>query len=392
MALVCPLQILDHLGMGSEKRFEVLKGDRCGPRLGRLNCAHGVVETPIFMPVGTQGTVKGLVPDQLKAAGAQIILGNTYHLNLRPGSERIRELGGLHSFMGWDGPILTDSGGFQVFSLSKLRKIHEHGIHFKSHLDGKEVELTPRRVMEIQANLGSDIAMVLDECPEADAARNTIEQAVDRTVRWAAEAAEWWREHEGPASSRMAFGIVQGGRFQDLREECADRLIDLEFPGYAIGGVSVGEAEEAMLPQVESSVKRLPKDKPRYVMGVGTPPQLLKMIQLGVDMFDCVMPTREARHGIAFTEEGKFNLNNSRFKDDPAPLMERFTDSPNGRFSRAYLRHLFNAGEMLGGILLSLHNIRFYLDLMQQARFHIQSGDFGQWHTDWIEKYTANSN
>lgn len=373
-----------------ESVFELIKGDNpCGPRLGKLNTLHGSIETPIFMPVGTQGTVKGLLPEQLKAADAQIILGNTYHLNIRPTSELIRDMGGLHSFMGWDRPILTDSGGFQVFSLAKLRKIHRDGIKFKSHLDGREIELTPKRVIDIQANLGSDIAMVLDECPPADADRSGVEEAVDRTLRWAEEARAYAGESGFLDIGHLVFGIVQGSRHKDLRQSCAQSLVEMDFPGYAIGGVSVGEPEEEIIPQVEMCTEVLPQNKSRYVMGVGTPPQLLKMIARGADMFDCVMPTREARHGIAYTEHGRLNMKNNRFREDNSPLMERFTDLETGRFSRAYIRHLITSGELLGGILLSMHNVRFYLDLMRQAREHIAAGDYETWHHEWIQRYLA---
>ena len=373
-----------------QPQFQLLKSD--GPdqaRLGKLHTLHGVIETPIFMPVGTQGTVKGLLPDQLKEAGAQIILGNTYHLNLRPTSELIGEMGGLHKFMGWDRPILTDSGGFQVFSLAKLRKIKEDGIRFQSHLDGREVILTPRRVIDIQANLGSDIAMVLDECPAADADRDACEAAVERTLRWAREARDYAGECGFLETGHHVFGIVQGSRHKDLRQSCARELISMDFPGYAIGGVSVGEPEEEILPQVRFCTEILPQNKPRYVMGVGTPPQLLKMIASGADMFDCVMPTREARHGIAFTPNGKLNLKNNRFREDFRPIMEEFTDINSGRFSRSYIRHLIVSGEMLGGVLLTMHNVRFYLELMKQAREHIAIGDFEIWHNQWIERYLA---
>ena len=373
-----------------EAVFEAKTGPGDGKaRLGRLRTRHGVVETPIFMPVGTQGTVKGLLPEQLRVAQAQIILGNTYHLNLRPTSELIRDMGGLHRFMGWDRPILTDSGGFQVFSLAKLRRIERDGIRFQSHLDGAEVLLTPRRVLDIQANLGSDIAMVLDECPPAEADRDACAAAVERTVRWAGEARCYAGDTGLLERGHHVFGIVQGSRYMDMRVECAQALVEMDFPGYAIGGVSVGEPEEEILPQVEVTAAALPFNKPRYVMGVGTPPQLLKMIAQGADMFDCVMPTREARHGIAFTELGKLNLKNNRFREDKQPLMESFCDNEYGSFSRAYIRHLVVSGEMLGGILLTLHNIRFYLDLMRQAREHIAAGDYYEWHKAWINRYQS---
>lgn len=369
------------------KHFKLRKTDASGARRGCLETLHGSIETPIFMPVGTQGSVKGLLPDQIESVGAQIILGNTYHLNLRPTSERIAEFGGLHTFMGWNKPILTDSGGFQVFSLAKLRKITSAGIRFQSHFDGREVWLDPKRVIDIQANLGSDIAMVLDECPPADCSEKECALAVERTLKWAGEARSYADEIDFLAKGHHVFGIVQGGRFQHLREKCARELVEMDFPGYAVGGVSVGEPESEMMPQVEWSTAVLPANKPRYVMGVGTPPQLLKMIKLGADMFDCVMPTREARHGIAYTDNGRINIKNSCFREDAKPLMERFAHLPYGKFSRAYIRHMFNSGELLGGILLSIHNLNFFLDLMAQARAHIDAGDYADWHVQWIKNY-----
>lgn len=358
-------------------------------RRGTLTTLHGTVETPIFMPVGTQATVKGLTPQQVLETGAQIILGNTYHLNLRPGSELIRELGGLHEFMGWEGPILTDSGGFQVFSLSKLRKLSDEGIHFQSHVDGQKCFLNPERVMEIQANLGSDIAMVLDECPAADSSYDQCKLAVKRTLRWAESCRNVAINSGFIERGHHVFGIIQGGRFEDLRRACAESLLELEFSGYAIGGVSVGEAEEAMIPQVAACTELMPPDKPRYVMGVGTPAQLLKMVSLGADMFDCVMPTREARHGIAYTPHGKMNIRNNRYRDDNRPLVEGMDNYTCLNFSRAYIRHLFLTGEFLGGVLLTIHNLAFFLELMNQARFHIVNGDFSTWSKDWIERYAA---
>lgn len=372
--------------------YQVLSKDSgTEARRGCLRTRHGEVQTPIFMPVGTQGTVKGLMPEQLRLVGAQIILGNTYHLNLRPTSELIAEHGGLHRFMRWDGPILTDSGGFQVFSLSKLRRIKEDGIHFQSHLDGREVILTPKRVIDIQRNLGSDIAMVLDECPSAEANEKICTDAVDRTLRWATEARQYAADCGFLDAGHHVFGIVQGSRYQELRRRCAEELVAMDFPGYAIGGVSVGEPEAEMLPQVEFTAALLPANKPRYVMGVGTPPQLLRMIAAGADMFDCVMPTREARHGIAFTRNGKINLKNAKFKGDERPLWDAFADIEIGCFSRAYIRHLIISGEILGSVLLTLHNIRFYLQLMNDARMHIEQGTFRTWHEDWIAQYRANS-
>jgi queuine tRNA-ribosyltransferase len=347
-----------------------------------------MVETPAFMPVGTQGTVKALTPAHLHEVGARVILGNTYHLHLRPGSDVIRQLGGLHKFMGWDGPILTDSGGFQVFSLAKLREIRDDGIAFQSHVDGAKLFLGPREVMTIQANLGSDVAMVLDECPPWPCEREECRGAVDRSYRWARGCRQIATDNGFTAGGRHVFAIVQGSTFDDLRREAAESLAALDFPGYAVGGVSVGEPEPEMLKQVAATTPFLPADRPRYTMGLGTPPQLLKMMALGVDMFDCVHPTRVARNGAAFTPHGLVNLHNERHRADPQPLvagLENYT----ARFSRAYLRHLVMAGEILASTLLTIHNVHFHLDLMTQARAHIDGGDFGPWHRSWIERYEA---
>lgn len=356
-------------------------------RRAEFRTNHGTIQTPVFMPVGTQGTVKGLTPSQVKDTGAQILLGNTYHLNLRPGREIIRRAGGLHRFMGWDGPILTDSGGFQVFSLAKLRTITDEGIRFQSHLDGKPLLLDVRDCLDIQDAIGSDIAMVLDECPPWPCERAACEQAVTRTLRWAREMLSLAQETGFLASGRHLFAINQGSVYEDLRLRCAEELGALDFPGHAIGGVSVGEPEEEMLRQVGIAAPRLPLNKPRYVMGVGTPTQLLKMIALGADMFDCVMPTRLARHGCAFTPTGTLNLKNERFKDDHTPLVEGMDNLTCRQFTRAYLRHLVQAGEMLGGTLLSLHNLHFFADLMSQARQHLEQGDFTPWSRAWIARY-----
>ena len=359
-------------------------------RRGRLHTRHGAVETPIFMPVGTQGTVKAVTPAQLHDLGAQIILGNTYHLNLRPGSEVVRELGGLHQFMGWDGPILTDSGGFQVFSLAKLRDIREDGVAFSSHLDGTKLFLGPREVMAIQQNLGSDIAMVIDECPPWPCDRDECAQACARSLRWAGACRTIATDTGWLAAGHHLFAIVQGSTFDDLRREAAEALAAMDFPGYAVGGVSVGEPEPEMLKQVAATTPYLPADKPRYTMGLGTPPQLLKMVALGVDLFDCVLPTRVARNGLAFTPDGPLNLRNEKFRTDPRPIVEGLANYAAG-FSRAYLRHLTLAGEILGCTLLTIHNLHFYLDLMAQARAHIEAGDYGVWHRGWIERYEANA-
>ncbi len=370
------------------KPFEILKTDPAtAARRGRLTTRHGVVETPIFMPVGTQATVKALTPVQIRECGAQIILGNTYHLHLRPGSELIRELGGLHSFMAWDGPILTDSGGFQVFSLAKLRKITDEGIAFQSHIDGQKVFLGPESCYRIQANLGSDIAMVLDECPPWPCEEDACQKAVERTIRWAGQFLQHAKDDGFLERGHHVFAIVQGSVYDAQRQSCAEALAAMDFPGYAIGGVSVGEPEEEMLRQVGITAPCLPVAKPRYVMGVGTPSQLLEMIALGADMFDCVMPTRLARHGAVFTPEGVMNLKNERFKNDPRPIVEGMDNYTCRHFSRAYLRHLYMANELLGHTLLSIHNIHFFIDLMAQARAHLESGDYHSWYRDWCQRY-----
>ncbi len=370
--------------------FQLLKTDTAtAARRGRLQTLHGVVETPIFMPVGTQGTVKSLTPVHLREIGSQIILGNTYHLNLRPGSERVRELGGLHRFMGWDGPILTDSGGFQVFSLAKLRDIRDDGVAFQSHLDGAKLFLGPREVMTIQQNLGSDIAMVLDECPPWPCERDECARAVARSYRWAKQCKEIATDSGFLAGGHQVFAIAQGSTFDDLRREAAESLTALDFPGYAVGGVSVGEPEPEMLKQVGATTPFLPAHKPRYTMGLGTPPQILKMIALGVDMFDCVLPSRVARNGLVFTPDGPMNLRNEKYRDDPRPIVEGLDNYTCRTFSRAYLRHVTLAGEIISCTLLTLHNLHFYLDLVAQARAHIEAGDFDSWHRAWIERYEA---
>ncbi len=370
------------------EHFDLLLTDTdTAARRGRLRTRHGVVETPIFMPVGTQGTVKALTPQHLHDIGAQIILGNTYHLNLRPGSDLVRDMGGLHEFMKWDKPILTDSGGFQVFSLAKLRKLKDNGIEFQSHIDGRKCFLGPKEVMEIQSNLGSDIAMVIDECPPWPCEREECVSAVARSQRWAQQCRDIARDSGFLERGHHLFGIVQGSTFDDLRREAAEALAALNLPGYAVGGVSVGEPEPEMLKQVGATTPFMPVDKPRYTMGLGTPPQLLKMVALGVDMFDCVLPSRVARNGLVFTPAGPINLRNERFREDPNPIVEGLDNYTCRNFSRAYLRHLVLAEEMLAGTLLTLHNLHFYLDLMAQARSHIQAGDYGPWHRAWIECY-----
>ncbi|MGB0372962.1 MAG: tRNA guanosine(34) transglycosylase Tgt [Opitutales bacterium] len=369
--------------------FQLLNTDaHTEARRGRVTTQHGVIETPIFMPVGTQATVKAVFPWTLEEIQAQIILGNTYHLNLRPTSELVKQMGGLHHFMQWKGPILTDSGGFQVFSLAKLRTMKEDGVEFKSHLDGRKIFLGPKESLDIQNNLGSDIHMVLDECPPFPCEKQDCAAAVNRTLRWAKVSKEYAEQIGVFEKGNQVFGIVQGSTYEDLRRQCAEQLAEMDFPGYAIGGVSVGEPEPEMLAQIEMTVPFMPTDKPRYAMGIGTPTQLLKMIARGVDMFDCVMPSRAARHGTAYTPWGKVNIRNERFKYDETPLVPGLDNSAQ-RFSKSYLRHLIVAGEPLGGMLLTLHNLHFYLDLMRQAREHIEAGDYATWHKEWIERFES---
>ncbi|MCF3650765.1 tRNA guanosine(34) transglycosylase Tgt [Synoicihabitans lomoniglobus] len=370
--------------------FDLISTDTAtAARRGRLRTRHGVVETPIFMPVGTQGTVKALTPAHLHEIGAQIILGNTYHLNLRPTSELVAEMGGLHEFMGWNKPILTDSGGFQVFSLAKLRKLKPDGIEFQSHIDGKKLFLGPKEVMQIQTNLGSDIAMVIDECPPWPCDRDACASAVERSFRWAGQCRDIAVDSGFFEAGHHLFGIVQGSTFDDQRREAAESLATLDLPGYAVGGVSVGEPEPEMLKQVGATTPFMPADKPRYTMGLGTPPQLLKMVALGVDMFDCVLPSRVARNGLVFTPNGPINLRNEKFRLDKSPIVEGLDNYTCRNFTRAYLRHLLLAEEMLAGTLLTLHNLHFYLDLMAQVRAHLEAGDYASWHLEWIARYEA---
>ena len=370
--------------------FEILGRDiSTSARRGRLHTPHGPVETPVFMPVGTQATVKAMSPAEMIELDFSILLANTYHLHARPGDALIERRGGLHRFMDWPRALLTDSGGFQVFSLAKLRDIREDGIAFQSHLDGAKLFLGPREVMGIQQNLGSDIAMVIDECPPWPCERDACAQAVARSYRWAKQCREIATESGFLAAGHHVFAIAQGSTFDDLRREAAESLAALDFPGYAVGGVSVGEPEPEMLKQVGATTPWLPADKPRYTMGLGTPPQILKMIALGVDMFDCVMPTRVARNGLAFTPDGPMNLRNERHRADPRPIVEGLDNYTCRTFSRAYLRHLVMADEMLAGTLITIHNLHFYLDLVAQARAHIEAGDYGPWHRAWVERYEA---
>ncbi len=361
--------------------FQVHRRDQQA-RVGLLATPHGAVETPMFMPVGTQATVKGLTPDQLRAVGTRILLSNTYHLALRPGDELVRDLGGLHRFMGWDGPILTDSGGFQVFSLAEQRKITDHGAKFRSHIDGALLELTPERAVEIQQNLGSDIAMVLDECPPGDSSPEAMRAAVRRTVLWADRCK---RHHTRP--DQALFAIVQGGTDPALRAECAAELVPMDFPGYALGGFSVGEAPEAMHAALPDCAALLPEGKPRYLMGVGRPEDLLAGVAAGIDLFDCVMPTRSGRNALAFTADGPVRLRNARHRRDPAPLESGCACYTCAHFGRAYLHHLFAADEMLGPTLLSLHNVAYYLRLMAEARAAVAAGRFAAFRAGCLARW-----
>jgi queuine tRNA-ribosyltransferase len=355
-------------------------------RAGAINTAHGVVHTPAFMPVGTQGAIKGVHHDDVRASGAEIMLANTYHLMLRPSAERIAALGGLHAFMRWPYPILTDSGGFQVMSLAPLRKITEAGVTFRSHIDGAMVELTPERAMEVQILLGSDIAMQLDECVRLPAERSEIERAVKLSLRWAERCK---RAFEGAAAGRALFGIVQGGDDAKLRAESARGLTDIGFPGYAIGGLAVGEEQSVMLEVVAATAAALPAERPRYLMGVGTPADLLEAVARGVDMFDCVMPTRNGRHGLAFTRFGPINIKNARHADDPRPLDEASSCPAARDFSRAYLHHLFRSGEALGGTLLSIVNLFYYQELTAAARAAIAAGRFADYLGETRDRWNA---
>jgi queuine tRNA-ribosyltransferase len=369
--------------------FELLATDpSSAARRGRLTTPHGVVETPIFMPVGTQATVKAVHPDELQSLGAQIILGNTYHLWVRPGTEIIKEAGGLHKFMNWDRPILTDSGGFQVFSLAKLRKIKEEGCYFQNHVDGTPMFLGPETAMEIQAALGSDIAMLFDECTPWPCTHEEAKKSMELTLRWAQRCRDWVDQHrpQTGGGAQLHFPIVQGSTFQDLRERCARELVALDFPGYAVGGLSVGEPEEDMMRIAEWTCPILPANKPRYAMGLGTPPQMVELIARGIDMFDCVLPTRLARNGTAFTHDGMMNLRNAKFAKDFRPISEDTHPMCQG-FSRAYIRHLINTQEVLGLRLISLHNLHFYASLASRARLAIEQGSFAEFRAEVVSRY-----
>ncbi len=350
-------------------------------RAGWLQTPHGRVETPAFMPVGTQGAVKALLPSQLEAAGVQMLLGNAYHLHLRPGEQVVAGLGGLHGFMAWPHPILTDSGGFQVFSLAELRRVTEEGVEFRSHIDGARLVLTPERATEIQNALGADVIMAFDDCVPYPCERDAAELAMRRTLAWARRCQ---RAHARPADQAL-FAIVQGSVFEDLRLECAERLADLDFPGYAVGGVSVGEGDELMYRVLDATVPRLPAAKPRYLMGVGTPMNLIECIERGVDLFDCVLPTRNGRSGHAFTARGVVRLRNLRHRNDPRPLDATCDCATCRGFSRGYLRHLFQAREIAAAVLTSLHNVAFYQRLVRGCRQAILEGRLAAFKRAFLE-------
>lgn len=358
--------------MNTAFSFEVLNTSPISyARRGRLHTPHGVIETPVFMPVGTQATVKTLSQEELEQLGFQIILGNTYHLYLRPGDERIARLGGLHRFMRWERAILTDSGGFQVFSLAKLRTIDDDGVTFRSHIDGSEHRFTPERAVQIQRNLGSDIMMAFDECPPYPASRDEVARATERTYRWALRCRAAW---QAQPNAQALFGILQGGVYDDLRLMNLQQITELDFPGYAIGGVSVGEPVDAMRRVVELVAPRMPTDKPRYLMGVGTPDDILHAVQHGVDMFDCVLPTRLARHHTVFTSAGRINLRNAQYQERDEPIDPTCDCWVCQRYSLAYIHHLFRAGELLAFRLATYHNLAFYARWMARIRQQIEAG------------------
>ncbi|HEV2205380.1 MAG TPA: tRNA guanosine(34) transglycosylase Tgt, partial [Candidatus Acidoferrales bacterium] len=362
-------------------RFEVLATDPSGARLGRLTTPHGTIDTPAFMPVGTAATVKAQTQQDLEALGAQIILANTYHLYLRPGHELIREMGGLHRFMSWPRAILTDSGGYQVFSLADLRKVSDGGVTFRSHIDGSEHFLSPEKALEIEIALGADIIMVLDECIEAPAEESRARDAARRTLEWASRSRDYFAAH-GDRERQMPFAIVQGGTYAQLRRENAEALVALDFPGYAIGGLAVGESHELTCEMAATAASKLPADKPRYLMGVGRPEQIADYVALGVDMMDCVLPTRGARHGCLFTSQGQLLIRNARFAKDERPVDEECGCAVCKRYSRAYLRHLYASGEPLAAILNTHHNLYFYLDTMRKIRESIGFGRLERFRSD----------
>ncbi|MCX5674361.1 MAG: tRNA guanosine(34) transglycosylase Tgt [Planctomycetota bacterium] len=356
-----------------------------GPRVGRLTTPHGAVETPAFIPVGTKATVKGVRPETLREIGVEMVLANTYHLALRPGAETVRQLGGLHAVMGWDGPILTDSGGFQVFSLAGLRQVTQDGVTFRNHIDGAEMTLTPETVVAVQNELGADIIMALDVCPPYPCPRPDVEEAVRLTIDWAARSRAAHRR-----ADQALWGIIQGGVERDLRQRCAAELVAMDFPGYAIGGVSVGEGHDRLREVLGWTAPLLPADRPRYLMGVGEPRDVVAAVAAGVDLFDCVLPTRNGRNACAFTFEGMIRLRNEVFKTDRRPIEEDCDCPACRRFSRGVLRHLFAAGEMLGPILLSIHNLRFFMRFFGRMRQAVREGRFEPAAQALLDRYYRN--
>lgn len=365
-------------------KYELIKTcAQTGARLGKLHTPHGVIETPAFMPVGTQATVKGMSPEELKTLGAEIILSNTYHLFLRPGHELIKEAGGLHKFMNWDRPILTDSGGFQVFSLSEMRKITEQGVEFRSHINGDKMSLTPESATHVQNDLGADIIMAFDECPPYPAEYEYVKQSTERTSRWA----ERCLKAHGRPEDQALFGIIQGGMHKDLRKQSALDLTSLDFPGYAMGGLSVGEPKPIMYEMLEETIHLLPSDKPRYLMGVGSPDALLDGSIRGVDMFDCVLPTRIARNGTIMTSGGRLVVRNAKYSNDFGPLDPECNCYTCQNYSRAYIRHLIKADEMFGLRLTTIHNLHFLVNLMGEVRQAIREDRLGHFRDEFFEKY-----
>lgn len=375
--------------MSKALQFELIKKDALSKaRRGRITTPHGVIETPVFMPVGTQATVKAMKPESVNDTGAQIILANTYHLMLRPGSDIVRDAGGLHEFMNWHKPILTDCGGFQVFSLGHLRKITEEGAAFSSHIDGSRHMLSPEKSIEVQNDLGSDIIMAFDECAPPDADYDYIAKSQARTTRWLDRCIE---AHKNPDTQAL-FGIMQGGFFKDLREESAAAIVERDLPGYAIGGISVGETKEEYIGVLEYAPDLLPENKPRYVMGIGTPDYILEAVERGVDMFDCVEPTRIARHGMAMTSQGRISIKNAKYERDFGPLDPDCDCYTCRNYSRAYLRHLFKAGETMSHMLLSEHNLRFLSKLSEDIREAIDNDRFSDFKSEFYLKYYGDGN
>tara|TARA_B100000586_G_scaffold250215_1_gene208609 strand:- start:2651 stop:3763 length:1113 start_codon:yes stop_codon:yes gene_type:complete len=369
--------------MNSKKSFfELLNNNNY--RLGKIFTQKGFIETPAFMPVGTQGTIKSIFPDDILKTGTQIILGNTYHLFLRPGIEILKKFGGIHNFMNWNKPILTDSGGFQIMSLSKFTKIDkEKGAMFSSHIDGKKFLLSPEKSIQIQKTINSDILMVLDECPRLTMDKKIISKAIDTSTDWAKRSKNEFADEENKA----LFGIIQGGLFEDLRKESLDKLLEIGFDGYALGGLAVGENQSQMFDVLEKITKFMPKDKPRYLMGVGTPSDILGAVKRGIDIFDCVLPTRSGRTGLAFTWEGKINLRNAKFKNDNTPLDKNCKIRDLNNYSKSYLNHLVNTNEILASMILSLHNVSFYQEFMRKMRQEIKNGTFDSFYKKNINKY-----